>query len=269
MTVKKRNMRERRAGIKEDAVNINTNRHQEILSLLQTTSYMSVERLAELLHISPSSVRRDLQILAAKGLVRRTYGGVSYATPDHFNVPYAMRMKACAAEKKKMAAKAAALIKDGDTVFLPAGSTMMYLAYELIRKKGLTVITNDVHMLHFFADYQIKIICPGGTLDPEDRAALVGCETLRAVSEMRVDLAFFSPQAMDDEGVLFDYYQEQIAVSKRMLQGARRRICLCDSSKIGKVSNFLVCDLSGIDVLVSDIDLHSRYGEKYPQLQIL
>ena len=249
---------------------INVTRQDEILSLLQEKKYITVADLSNILHLSQSSVRRDLQTLQAKGVIHRHYGGVSLAVPDLFNVPYSMRLKICSKEKKLMAAKAAKLIKDNETIFLPASTTTLYLAQELIHKKGLTIITNDIQILHFFADYhQIKVICPGGTLDPEDHFALVGYDTIRSLEKMRADWAFFSPQTMDNEGVLFDYYREQVAVSMTMLHCARHRVCLCDNSKIGKISSFVVNNLEAFDYLISDVDLHSKYGKQFPQLRIL
>lgn len=250
-------------------MNKKDNRQDAILELLQKSPYMTVEQLAQALYVSQSSVRRDLQLLQSKGVVRRNYGGVALASPDTFNVPYAVRMKVNAAEKKRLAIKAATLVKDGDTIFLPASSALFYLAHELVGKRGLTVITNGIHKLRFLANYQIRLICPGGMLDPEDHSALIGSETVRAIRDMRADIAFFSPQSLEEDGTLYDYYLEQIAVSKCMLQGARRRVCICDSSKIGKFSNFRVCSLQDMDVMVSETPLRAHFEELFPNLQLL
>ena len=52
-------------------------RQSEILKILETNRYVSVNELSKLTYTSPSSIRRDLSHLEDLGLVNRSYGGVA------------------------------------------------------------------------------------------------------------------------------------------------------------------------------------------------
>jgi len=241
-------------------------RHREILEILERIPFVTVEYLAEELHISPSSIRRDLSILEARGSVKRSYGGVSLTVTDCLDIPFSMRMKANVAEKKKIAIKAAELVKDGDTVFLDDSSTCMYLAYELVKKRGVTIITNGVHTVHYLADFKTKVICTGGMLDFENRASMTGAETLRQISLMRANFSFFAPQALSEDGLLMDCYRETAAAARQMMLSGESKVALCDSSKVGKNSTFTQCSLGELDYLVCDESLSARYGKRFPRV---
>ena len=243
-----------------------TERINAILETLKRTRCATVEELSQELFISASSIRRDLVELEGRGLVIRKYGGVELAVTDKLNVPFSLRMKVCVAEKKQIAQKAAALVEDGDVVFLDASTTAMYLAQELCKKNGLTVITNGIHAVQYLADYRVKVICTGGTLDYDDRAAMVGSETLKIIENMHADIAFIAPQAIDAHGTLYDYYREEAAIVSQMLRCATRRIALCDQKKIAKSSTFKQCSVGDLDVLISDVSQRERFGEMFPDV---
>ena len=244
-------------------------RHNEIIEILKFSRYATVDYLASELHISPSSIRRDLAALEAMGSVTRSHGGVSLTVSDNLNISFAMRMKSNSSEKRKIAEKAIDLVCDGDVVFVDASSTTMHLIHRLTDKKGITVITNGIPALHYLSDFKMKVICTGGTLDSEDRAALVGNEAMRVVRDMRANIAFISPQAIDSEGVLFDCYREEAAVTRQMIECAALKVCLCDSSKIGKSSTFKQCSFSDLDVVVCDTPLGDIFGEKFPKTKFI
>lgn len=247
----------------------NIDRHDEILDILQKTPYATVDFLANELHISQSSVRRDLAALETRGAVVRSRGGVSLKVSDNLDIPFELRMQAHSEEKKLIAAKAAKLIEDGNTVFIDASTTVMYLGYELVRKRGLTVITNGINILYYLQPFNIRVVCTGGILDHADRAAMVGNETVKRISEMRADIVFFSPQAIDGDGNMFDCYPEEIASVQAMIACASKKVCLCDSSKIGNTSSFKQTDMSQIDILVCDTPLGHIYGEKFPHVSFI
>lgn len=241
----------------------------EILQILQNTRYTTVEHLASELHISASSIRRDLATLEERGMVMRSYGGVELVISDNLNIPFAMRLQENSREKKKIAVKAAALVNDGDVVFIDGSTSGYYLIRELTEKKGITIITNSVNGLYYLSAFQIKTISTGGTVNHENRAVLVGDEVIRMLSDLRANIAFFSSQALDANGTLFDCYQAEIPVINRMLASASCKVFLCDSNKIGKISTFKQCTLADLDVIVCDQPLQEQYGEAFPNLRFV
>lgn len=241
----------------------------EILEILKDTRYASVEYLAAKLHISPSSIRRDLSSLERQGLVLRSYGGAELVVSDHLNIPFAARMLDSAAEKKKMAVKAASLVNDGDVVIVDGSTSGLYLVRQLVEKRGLTVVTTGVEALHYLSAFPVKTISTGGTINPENRSVLVGDEAIRTLASLRANFAFFSSQALDESGTLFDNYQEEIPCIRRMLDSAACRVFLCDGSKVGRLSTFRLGTLADLDILVSDKPLDALYREAFPKLRFL
>lgn len=244
-------------------------RLNEIIEILEKNRYVSVEYLSRRLHISPSSIRRDLSVLEKKGLVMRSYGGAELVVSDHLNIPFSARMQANAAEKKEIAAKAAALVNDGDVIMVDGSTSGMYLVSKLVEKRGLTIITTGVEALHFLSSFPVKTICPGGTLNSENRTVLVGDEVVRALSDMRANFAFFSSQAIDARGTLFDNYRSEIPCINRMLSSSECRVFLCDSSKTGRLSTFRLCSLADVDIVVSDAPLGQMYGDEFPDVRFI
>ena len=178
-------------------------------------------------------------------------------------------MKSNQDKKRKIAEKAIELIKDGDVVFVDASSTSMYLLKKLASKNGLTVITNGIPALQYLSNFKIKVLCTGGSLDTEDRAALVGIEAIKTLQNIRANIAFISPQAIDEAGNLFDCYPDEVEVTRQMIESSMTTVALCDSTKIGKSSTFKQCSIKNLDFLVSDISLDTVYGNMFPNTKFL
>lgn len=244
-------------------------RQQEILDILATSTYVTVEHLSERLHISASSVRRDLSVLESKGAVKRTHGGVSLRINDNMHISFSMRIKKAEKKKRQIAVKAAELINDGDTVFIDASSTCMYLIYEITKKRGITIITNSVNALAYLQNFNMRVVCTGGILDRDDRAALVGSEAMARVAEMRANTVFFSPQAVDDDGNMFDCYPEEVAITQQMMKSSINKVCLCDSEKIGKCSSFKQTDMSKINFFVCDEPQGKKFQSLFPNVNFI
>ena len=246
-------------------------REQEILDILARHGFVTVPMLAKKLHISESSIRRDLSSLQKKGLVHRSYGGAELANTMNrtHNIPFSLRSQESSAEKRRIATAAAQLVHEGDVVFVDASSTCFYLFSELIKIKGITIITNSIEGLHMLMDYDVPVISSGGHISAENRAALVGPYAEEAISNLHADIFFFSVYALSNEGVLTDLYLSEITIRKRMMEQANQSFFLCDSKKIGKRSMYRMCSLPELDGIISDISIQETFGEGNPDLRFI
>ena len=134
-------------------------RKQQILYLLQEKNEMTVAELSRLLFTSESSIRRDLQTMELSGLVKRTHGGVKLLSDNPTIVPFASRLHYKVAEKKKMAKKALSYIQDGQVIFLDQSSSALFLAHELVNRRQVTIITNNIEILATMAKSELKALC--------------------------------------------------------------------------------------------------------------
>lgn len=244
-------------------------REDEILARLNETEYATVEYLAKKMNISPSSIRRDLKNLEERGLVTRSYGGVKLAAATGRRIPFALRSHENSLQKKQIAKAAVSLINPGDVVFLD-GSSSAYFAAELLPSvSGVTVITNNIDAMSWLSDYDIKAYGTGGMISPENKSVLVGDYTQSFLRQIHADVMIFSVQGVTADGNLYDCYAEEVAVRNVMLRNAARRILLCDSSKLGKASTFLQCNVKDLDHVVSDRDLNGFFSDPTPEKYLL
>ena len=248
---------------------LKSERRELILELLQSNKSMLPKELAKRAFSSYSSVRRDLEELENEGFVIREYGRVQLANNHPMLVAYPVRIGKSSAQKQLMAKKAAALVKEGDTIFIDASSSCSYFAKELVSKKGITVITNNVEIVYFMTQYNVKVLCSGGVQTEPNRFALVGSDAERAFAKVHADWMFFSTRSLTDDGQLFDVHYDETAIRKTMLKNAEKGVCLWYCSKIGAISTCKQCTRAGVDSRVSDSAAAAGYKERFKGLTVL
>lgn len=235
-------------------------RTRQILNVLEQKGYASVKELGEMLFASESSIRRDLTELESNGHIRRSYGGAELIKSHTSVLPFNTRTYNNIAEKKIIAAKAARLIGDGNIVFLDSSSTGYFLAYEIMNRADITVVTNSVEILALLSQGKARVHSTGGILSRDNRICLVGRNAEKGFEDVNADIAFFSAGALSDDGVISDCTQEEVFVRNAMLENAALKVFLCNFGKIGKRSAFVQCCLSDVDYLICEEDISEKFG---------
>lgn len=240
-------------------------REKQILDILNEKGYMSVNELSKILFASESSIRRDLTALEKKGYLKRSYGGAELIRAGSNVLPFNTRAYTSVEEKRIIAKKAAAMVKDGDVIFLDQSSTSYFLAMELSDKTGITVVTNSLTILNCLSFTDIKVISSGGILSRDNRSCFVGEGAAKTFSEIYADIMFFSSKSLSLDGVISDCTQEEVAVRNVMMRNAEKKVFLCNSAKFGTRSPYIQCSLSDIDCLVSEAENTElkKYCETY------
>lgn len=245
-------------------------REQEIINILKVKNgYVSVKELCDTLYASESSIRRDLTSLEKQGLLKRSYGGATLETSHSSIVTFNHRAKLNIEAKRRMAQKAATLIKDGDVIFLDQSSTCFFLANELINRKGLTVATNNTEILVLLANTKIDVISSGGYLNNHNRVCLMGGDAERTFENMYADIAFFATKGLTKDGIITDFSREEILVRDAMIKNAHKKVFLCDSTKYGVRASYKQCELKDIDYIVSEDDCAKIFSSYSDKLHIL
>lgn len=244
-------------------------REKEILKLLSDNGYATVEYLAKKIHISPSSVRRDLKRLELEGMITRSYGGAELKKSVNKIIPFYLRSHKNAKEKNIVAQKAAELVKPGNVIFLD-GSTSTYFMLEYLKSiKDITIITNSLASMNVCSEYNINAFLTGGRLNPENRSCFVGSHTEEMLRSFHADYFFFSVQSLTAAGVLYDCFEKEIAPRMLMMKNAEKRVFLCDNSKINHFSAYKLCELSEIEYVISDIDIKKYLNVDYPEIKYI
>ncbi len=229
-------------------------RQQRILALisqLEEGQSMSIKELAARFYSSESSVRRDIISLEDRGLVTHIYGGVMPARYRNSVMPASIRDSEHSEAKEKIASAAAAMISDGDTIFLDASSTASRILKYLGGKKDIRVITNNQRIFSDFGGQDFTLYCTGGTYNFKNHNFL-GHMAEEYISRVSADILFFSSVGLSESGEINDISEEETAIKRAMLARARKKVFLCDSSKLGVSKLITVCGIGDVDCVISD-----------------
>ncbi len=246
-------------------------REQEILGMLKESGgFVTVKNLCEKLYASESSIRRDLADMEKKGLIQRSYGGAELTTNYSRIAAFNLRYTQNSAAKKKIAMKAATLIGDNSILFLDQSSSALHLAEVIPNRSSITVITNNVEIMHLLSESNITVISSGGFLSRENRSCLVGVDAMKIFESSFADTCFFACRGLSDDGVISDFAREEVVVRNAIIKNARTKVFLCDSRKFGIRAPYKQCSLSEVDYLITEnADAAEQYGKNFPNLKIL
>lgn len=238
---------------------LNHERRSRLLDLLRLRGFAGIEELVRELGVSESTVRRDLDALEEKGAARRTHGGVLYAGGLPRLAEFDERQPAHWAAKRAIAARAAALVGDGETVLLDGGTTTYEVA-RLLVGRPLQVVTNSLPVANLFAsESRSDLVLLGGFVSPRSGVCL-GPYANELLGRLHVTTTVLSAAGIDTDG-LFNAHLLLAETEQAMLKAAGRVIVVADSSKFGQKSLTLVSTLDAVDVFVSDDALTPAWQE--------
>ena len=228
----------------------NHERRSRLLDLIRVRGFAALEELVRELGVSESTVRRDLDALEEQGAAKRTHGGVLYAGGMPRLAEFDERQPANWAAKRAIAAKAADVIGDGETVLLDGGTTTYEVA-RLLVGRSLQVVTNSLPVANLFAsESRSDLVLLGGYVSPRTGVCL-GPYANELLGRLHVTTTVLSAAGIAEEG-LFNAHLLLAETEQAMLRAAGRVIVVADSSKFGRKSLTLVAPLAEIDAFVSD-----------------
>lgn len=224
-------------------------RQRAILRQLRLQGDVSVQVLADQLGVSPSTIRRDLAALSADGLLRRVRGGGSAVEQDEDSFDIVSRTDAD--DKDAVAARAAALIEDGQVVCLDIGTTTARLARRL-RGRPLTVITSSLAVVDELRRSSApEVVLLGGVLRSTHQS-LVGLLTEQALGQLTASVCFLSTSGVNAAGQVLDTTGIEVGVKRAMLAASERSVLLADKGKFPGTGLLPVCGPGEIDVVITN-----------------
>ncbi|WP_034336750.1 DeoR/GlpR family DNA-binding transcription regulator [Deinococcus misasensis] len=137
-----------------------TGRHHDLLKLIESRKALRVEEMADLLGVSPATVRRDLRTLQQAGMLKRVRGGATTPRPDAGTQSIAPLDEAFARTLLQDISTGEVIILEGERV-APA------LASHLRENpRRVTVITNHLQAAQMLQGTNMDVILLGGQLHP-------------------------------------------------------------------------------------------------------
>ncbi len=222
------------------------------LETLRERGKVTVPELSSLFGVSEITIRRDLNELAGRGLVRRAHGGAVYRVESPPEPSVIQRMQENRPYKQRIAHAAARLINNDETIFLGSGSTTMYIAQRLVDRKGLTVVTNSIPVASEIATTDdITVIVLGGLLRPSEMS-MIGHITEVSLREVRLDKVIIGMRAISIKDGLTNDYLPEVMMDRAILHMASEVILVADCTKLGKTASAFVAPIDRITHLITN-----------------
>jgi DeoR/GlpR family transcriptional regulator of sugar metabolism len=225
-------------------------RRQRVLDLVSQRGFVSLADLAQLVRVSESTVRRDLDYWHQQGSVRRTHGGAIYVGDGSALPALEERASRQIEEKRAIARAAAARIKDGDAVLLDGGTTTLEVA-RLLQGRSMQIVTNSLPIANLFASSrETDLVMLGGYVYPKTGVAL-GPLTVRMLPDIHVNQALLSVGGLTAKG-LFNSNLLLVETERQMMRCADEVVVVADHTKIGRPALAFLCELNAVDTLIVD-----------------
>lgn len=235
---------------------MSSGREKQILEILLKEKKVSVHQLAAALFVSEPSVRRDLAKLEHQQLIKRVHGGavLNENGVSQIKIPFIIRELEHADEKTRIAHRAAALVNDGDVVFLDASSSAYCLVPFLALKRDLTVITSGIKAMTALAEHGLRVISTGGDV-MNTCLSLVGEAAVATVHTYYADVCFFSCRGVASNGECSDISREENLVRQAMIERSRRTYLLCTGNKAEQQYYHKLCNVSRLTGILTESPL--------------
>lgn len=228
-------------------------RHDRILTLLQTRDMVEIAELSTSLDVSRETVRKDLYDLERNGLLTKVRGGAVLAAPGKAETAYDLRKGEESSAKKAIAKIAASLVQPGDTVFLDYGTTTFMVAEELEFAEGITVISNALPIINrLVANTEITLIVPGGIVRTNENS-LYGPLTANNTSSLFPTIGFFGCGGIDAVAGVTNHNIFETEISRIAIANSHRAVLLADHTKFGQVAANKAADFSDLATVITDV----------------
>jgi DeoR/GlpR family transcriptional regulator of sugar metabolism len=227
-------------------------RHRLIAQAVKESGTAMVPELAELTGASEMTVRRDLDTLAAQGVLERFRGGARTLLLRGEEPPFALRANEAVDAKRRIAAEVSRLIADGETVLLDSGTTCLEVA-RLLHGRPVTVMPLSLQAIHVLSDAPAPttLMVPGGR-PRHGEGALTGPLTLASLAALRFDTAVLGCCGLSAAEGLTAYDLDDAAVKKAIIAATRRIIAAADGGKLGRTAHAYVGPSTLVRTLVTD-----------------
>ncbi len=233
-------------------------REDYILYLLEMRYRVSTEELCEILGLTASTIRRQLQDMENRGLLIRSHGGA--VSVDAGREP-TIQQKATMSvkEKRAIASVARNLIRDGDVIALGGGSTVLELCQLMLDLKNVIVLTNSIAAANILLkNPSIELWISGGIVNNKG-GYIVGPNAEGVFSHLTIEKAFLGTEAIDFEKGIFSATFGSANVEKAIAKMSKRIYVMADSSKINRESVVLQFPLSAIHSIITDDSCPEEY----------
>jgi DeoR/GlpR family transcriptional regulator of sugar metabolism len=232
-------------------------RKARILEEVAIAGAIRIADLAEKLQVSEVTIRRDVEALAAQGMVDKVHGGVtSNSLSSTLEPTFDSTSQKEQAAKDAIAKLAYELVRPGMAIALMGGSSVYALAKLLKDSPSITIVTNSVPVSDLFAQNpraDQTVVLTGGVRTPTD--SLVGNITAEVFSRFNLDLVFMGTRGMDSEFGFSSPNLVESETNREVLRRSQKAVVLADHTKWGVRGFSSFASFEQADVVITDSKL--------------
>lgn len=237
-------------------------RRKAIVELINQNGTVSFAQLKEAFpNTSEMTLRTDLKLLDEAKQIVRIHGGaksvqVVIGTDDFLS----RRSVRHIPEKKRLSEKALSLVHADTTIFIDSGSTTTIFSAMFPDQSNLIYTTGLSCATELAALLNPTVMIPGGILNRYSQS-VYGIAAIRALEQVNFSQAFLGVTCYSADAGFTCGSMDEAALKQTAIRQSAQTVVLMDSSKTGSLTTFKICDLSDIDLLVSDGNLSSDFLE--------
>ena len=211
-------------------------RRRRILDWIQEEGSARVRDLAVAFQVSEATIRQDLERLEGDGFITREHGGAFLNTAPAQIGTMTLHHMENMDKKRKIGAYAAALVRDGETLILDAGTTTTEVASRLISRRNLTVITNALNIAVILGSVPgFAVHMPGGQFKAPT-LSLSGDKSVEYFKNIFAGKLFLATAGVALEAGLTYPSFADLQLKEAMIKAASHVYLVADSTKINKSS---------------------------------
>lgn len=228
-------------------------RRKFILDHITESGFVKVAELAEYLNVTQTTIRKDLNALENKGILKRAYGSAMLSSSPVIDMNMGSKRLIHYKEKQAIAIQANTLVEDNDSIIISAGSTMGVFAEVLsFSNKRVHIVTPAVNVSMILGDkLNITTMQLGGILYGNS-LCVTGTEAIKKLDSIHCSKVLFGVDGFDIEYGATCATPEEAEMTRRMIQVCDTSIVLADSSKIGNKGFSRICHATDVDTLITD-----------------
>jgi len=228
-------------------------RRKEIIILLKKEKRASVNELSEKFDVSRATIRRDLSELEKDGFIRRTHGGAILSGSSKLEPSFKEKEDKLAPEKETIGKKAAEIIKNGDTIFIDAGTTTRHIIDNLKDKKDLTIVTHALHIINKINEINLdcELVVVGGIFKWSTEA-MIGPMAEDYLKKLRVDKSFIGSNGFTLNSSATTPDLREAKIKEIALEIAGENFLLFDQSKWEEIYFYKFAELNQINFIITD-----------------
>ena len=235
-------------------------RQKKIITLTEQAGEITIKELAKQLGVSEMTVHRDLDHLQAERYVYKKRGAAVFIeTEDRDKSDF------YAEEKRAIGRKAAELVPDGASIIFDNSTTALECARFLNSEGKYTFYTTNLETAEILASYAGSVLYSSGGYYFPDSKGFVGAQAEAFIASVNADICFIGASGITPDGTTTPYPMHT-ALQKAIIASAKTRILVCDHSKFDKCAMEKICELSDIDVIVTDGGIGADTYERYSKL---